>query len=454
MGLTSLSYFLSIHFPCSTFSGRLQVGCRSMYKSAIIPALTCDYSQVSELVPALRLSDKANYYITANAFSGVSRLSADLFSFHNLVLDVDCHEEVSSLYLEDSIDSLLWRLDHSLWDNGVPYPTSIVRTGRGLQFWWSITGISVKFKSFYEELLSFYITEVENFLTAGPLEDLSMFAVDSGASRNCVGYFRLPETVNTKAGCLVTFSTTEKHYELMDLFADYKRHCEPPKPKVEVRPVGDTFEFISQQRVEALYLLRDLRGAGIGAEERNNFCFMAYNATVPLCGHEMAYAKMMSFNTGFKSPMTERELADVIASAKKKGGYQYKQRTWLEFLNVSPEEARLIGFPSEDVPYLNKKQQASLQSASRKKERDAQVVALYSQGKTMCEIRTECKVSLPTISKIINASAKPKKTDKAMISKYLHEGKSLTQVASLCNCSKRTVQRHSNALRENSEPLL
>lgn len=210
--------FLLRHFPGCAFNGRLQLGCHGQTSVSILPIFTCDYDCFISFLSDFIFFPYVDYYLSVNSVSGVSRHSSDLFSLHNLVIDIDCHD-VFSLSLRDFLlDCLSVRFTISLFDTSVPMPTTIVNTGRGLQLWWSIAGISANFKSFYDEVLDYYISSLSEVLVDGSLDDFSMFQVDVGASKNVVGYFRLPCTMNRKTNTLVTYTECAGTYELMDLF--------------------------------------------------------------------------------------------------------------------------------------------------------------------------------------------------------------------------------------------
>lgn len=444
--------FLRLHFPLSTFSGRLQIGCRGSSSVSIVPALTCDYSSLAFQLTSFYLSDRADYYISSNAFSGVQRSLNGLFSLHNIVLDVDCHGDDFSGDVDFLCDSLLFRLDSFFFDSVVSTPTSIVKTGRGLQFWWSIEGISVKFKSFYDELVDFYISALAQVLVEGLLDDFSMFQVDEVASRNAAGYFRLPGTYNTRVKRLVTFTSSQKQYHLMELFEEMKaKRVEFNWVKLEVFSfeVSGVTEITSREwldiaeiRVQGFQVLRQLRNECIGSEERNNFCFVFYNALLPGCGHEIAYQRLKGFNEGFKVALTERELGTVISSARKKGGYQYTNDKIVEFLHISSEEAPYLEFLRKRDTYLTKKKQKQVQVLTKKQKRDAEVLALYDGGMTAEKVALKVGLSAPTVAKILKENKKNHQEERRGKVKELRtQGKTIGEIATICNCSTRTVKR-------------
>lgn len=441
--------FLKIHFDESDFNGRVQVGCRGRKCSVILPALTCDYKKLISVISDFYVISTSDYYITANAFSGVRRFSNDLFSLHNLVIDIDCHGDYGSLQRAFWIDSLLWRLEHDLFDVYMKRPTSIVKTGRGLQFWWALEGISVKFLNFYNEIKTYYIGLFQNIVENSKFEDFSMFSVDIVASKNNVGFYRLPGTYNTLVGTLVTFSTNAIVYRLMDLFdhmkdfIDVEYNLKQCSDSQEFKPTtGMNYLCALDLRLKSFYKLRDLRNLSIGEEQRNNFSFMVYNALVPVYGHDLSFIKLKQFNCGFKLPMTDAELCSVVSTAKQKQGYFYSTLKIKEFLNISDTEFSLL--------YLTENQDGAFVSSNKKRAkavvkknlRDEQILKLYDSGKTATVVSEELKISLPTVTKILSLNHRSHKQNrKNQIQKYYESGKDVKEIAALCQCSYKTVKR-------------
>lgn len=446
-----LSLFLTHQFPRSSFQGRLQLGCRSGSGFGILPVFTCDYGSLFTYLETFHFFPWVDYYLSVNSVSGVRRQVFDLFSLHNLVIDIDCHGDLVSFFREERIDCLIARLEHSVFEVEVPCPSSVVKTGRGVQFWWSITGISVKFKTFYDELLDYYISCISGVLTNGFLEDFSMFEVDVGASKNAVGYFRLPCTMNTKTNTLVTYRIVAGTYELMDLFEQMKEHlASSPEDLRQISAgkeknnlsFGRDYVDLANERVDMFYNLREMREASIGLEERNNFCFMVYNALAPCYGHDVAFAKMKQFNTGFLEPMTIRELNVVVCSAKEKGGYQYTTNKIVEFLHISQVEAAMLGMTKSDPAYLTKRKQKQVLNMTKKDLRNESVLALYDSGSTAQTIASELNLSINTVRKVLTEHGRSHKMSrKEQILALKNEGKSLAEIAKLCDCSVKTVRR-------------
>lgn len=437
--VTDLFKFCFRHFPDSTFNGRIQLGCRCPSSSLILPAFTCDYASLFNFLSEFIFYSSVDYYISVNSVSGVTRHCSDLFSLHNFVIDIDCHDSILLLRRDFLLDCLLACFENCLFHFSVPLPSSIVKTGRGLQLWWAITGISANFKSFYDEVLDYYISCFSQVLVDGPLEDFSMFQVDVGASKNVVGYFRLPCTKNTKTNTFVTYTASAGTYELMDLFQEMKDFQGESQFDLQLVELPFTnfcsvssrdYVDLAHQRVDMYYKLRDMRNSTVGVEERNNYCFMVYNAFAPCYGHDVAFGKMQQFNAGFQEPLSNRELKVVVSSAKDKGGYQYTTRKIVEFLHISPEEELQLGIKDTDLGYLNKRKQKQVRNLTKKELRNDSVLAMYDSGQTAQSIAKEAGLSINTVTKILVDHERCHKASRKEQIIALHgEGKSLTEIA-------------------------
>lgn len=443
--------FFSLHFPDSGFDGRLQIGCKRADSSSLIPAMTFDYSNWNSALENFVFYRSMDYYVSVNSVSGVLRQCESLFSLHNFVIDLDCHDLEYSSSMGELCEDLLWRLEHDLFGTVITKPTSVVFTGRGLQLWWAIEGISGKFISFFRELLDFYILSIKECLNSSILDDFSMFQVDEVASKNVVGYFRIPGTTNTKVNTMVTYFSSGQRYVLMDLFhlmkewkedvAENETLDQSEGHKVKFLPVSDQLFFL-EKRVSAIFKLRDLRDYEIGCEQRNNFTFMLYNSLVPYCGHVTSFEKLKGFNSGFKEPLTEHELNGVIVTAKKKGGYQYTHESFVDFFGITSEEAALIGFEADSLTRINKKGQNKVQVLVRKNARNAEILRLFQEGYSILKISRTLKVSAPTISKVLKENdRKVVSYTKEDILQLYHSGLKSKEIAEKYHCSDRTVRR-------------
>ena len=457
-----LSWF-DIHFPASSFHGRIHIGMRKDDGYGVRKLFCGDRETVRAFLSEMHVSSKFDYYITANTVNGVERNLNGLFSLDNIVLDLDCHDE-DVLSWKEQILPLIWRFKH---DEVVPIPNSIVKTGRGLQFWWHIKPVYVKCKPYFEEVRDFLMSRIRDLLAE--YSDFEIFHLDSSASHNLVGYYRLPGTVNTKTGTHVEFELLRtEEYLLQDLVAWVKleksqmpaKEHEMPFPvpaddfsgrylASDIRLLRD-YHTLGFFRTRQLIQLRILRDNDIGSETRNNLCFMVYNAMLPALGHEKAFQKLMDYNQGFKQPMTEHELEGVICSARDKNGYRYTNEKMIEFLEVTPEEQKAIGLwkPSEPFnPLTRISSHPSRREAARtaREDRDAKVLALANSGQKITAIAQELGIDRNTVSAILKKRGFNKHQ---RVYEMLDAGWSIAQISEktgLCSKTVRKIEKGKNA---------
>ena len=458
-----LSWY-DVHFPASSFHGRIHIGRMKDDGFGVQKLFLGEREAVRQFLEDMHVSEKLDYYITANTVNGVERNLEGLFSLDNIVLDIDCHNEVDEGW-QEQILPLIWRFKH---DEVVPAPNSIVRTGRGIQFWWHIRPVYVKCKPYFVEVRNFLISRINDFLTE--YNEFSAFHVDNTASNNLVGYYRLPGTYNTKAGVQVEFEILrEEEYLLQDMTAwmELERSQEAKEPAASAPPPPAADDFSGKYLASDIRILRDFHTLGffrtrqliqlriirdndVGSETRNNLCFMVYNAMLPALGHERAFEKLMDFNQGFKAPMTEHELEGVICSARDKGGYRYTNEKMIEFLEITPEEQKSIGLwiPTEPFdPMTRISTHPSRKAAARtaKEDRNAKVLALANKGLKIAVIAKEIGIDRNTVADILKKNGFNRN---ARIGEMLDSGMTVVEICKqtgLCAKTVRKIEQGKNA---------
>ncbi|MBE7004682.1 MAG: hypothetical protein E7425_10475 [Ruminococcaceae bacterium] len=451
---TSVLSWYDVHFPASTFHGRIHIGRMKDDGCGVRRLFTGERDAVRDFLANMHVSDKLDYYITANTVSGVERNLEGLFSLDNIVLDVDCHD--ADAPWQEQLLPLVWRFKR---DAVVPLPNSIVRTGRGVQFWWHIRPVSVKCRPYFTEVRDFLIERLRDFLAE--YSEFGAFQVDAAASHNLVGYYRLPGTVNTKAGTRVEFELLrDEEYLLQDMTAWMALEKAERAPKKKPPRGGEGEDFSGRYLASDVRLLRDyhtlgffrmrqlvqlriLRGCDAGNETRNNLCFMAYNAMLPALGHERAFEKLRDFNAGFRAPMTERELEGVICSARAKGGYRYTNEKMIEFLEITPEEQKAIGLwavsePFDPMARLSSHPSRRAAARTARDDRDAKVLALANRGLRMAAIAAELQITRQTVSTILSAHGFDRRR---LVVNAVSEGKSIEEAAERAGVSAYTAKK-------------
>lgn len=452
----SLLQWYDVHFAASTFDGRFQIGYRKKQTTALMPLSTHDRLGLRDFLQQMYIRPEYDYYITANSVFGVKRNLDSLFSYHNIVIDVDYHVETrgewdDTYFLSEEFIFRFFR-DKPVQ---IPKPTSIVHTGRGLQLWWSIIPVHKSCKPYFDEVRSHFIEEIQKILDEYTI--LDGFSVDRGASCNDVGYYRLPHSVNTKVGKMATveISSDKPTFVLQDLVVKVKELV-PSTKTTRSRDLQFTSDFADHEvfilknvqtlaffRMRQLILLRKTRNSAVSMETRNNLNFLMYNTLLPAMGEEAAWQRLLVFNDGFKEPMTEEELGGVIVSAKEKGGYKYSNKKIISFLEISPEEQEKIGLFESKIDSSMRFSRNPSRNASRalvRQSRNDKVFKLWNSGMNIGEIATELGLSAPTVSKILNFTEK-KEEKKAKAVELLESGMGLTAISREVNLSISTLRR-------------
>ena len=373
-----------------------------------------------------------DYYITANTFLYPTNRSQDsLFSLNNIVIDIDCHRAEDGNTLREkcaNIERVLF--SEIIMDEILPMPNHFVFTGRGVHLWWSLIPTHVKnpnadtgIIAIYKSVIQNWCKIIENELSL--FEEFREFHIDTGASINAAGVFRMPGTINKEVNRTVTVHCCcENHYDLYELIdRNYNtgvnilrhRNTSPRQLSKNEKSAVPSIPYnmsdidmikdlkthpVAYRRVAALIALRTIRDAAPGDERRDLFCFLMYNA---LCfgglEDDDAMERTLQFNRGFKVPLNEHELISYLSTSRRKG-YRITNKYIIDVLSISPEEQQLIKLTSGK--HLCTSKEGMKRAAKEiKTARMGYVVALYLVGKQKAEIIRTTGVSAPTVNKYI-----------------------------------------------------
>jgi Response regulator containing a CheY-like receiver domain and an HTH DNA-binding domain len=494
---TPVLEWFKLHYGPSPFNGRIQLAIRKKGSRSIWPLHTGTIASMTEFLSDAHISQNRDYYITANSISGVHRQAESLFSLHNIVIDIDAHgvgePEITSLAAKDTkvinfsqnpfatslpsplslsyeqnraMEEFAFRLRRDVFsDTDFPAPNSIVMTGRGIQLWWAIVPMSYKCLPWYKEIQQTFVERLRVFLDEYP-DEFAGIKVDAAASSNAVGYFRLPGTMNTNTDTSVELIyvhnerlDTHKGIEWAKKWAmenvEEAREVSQRKPPEQDAFSGkylesDIYIFKNVQtmalfRLRQLIRLRLLRDNDVGSETRNNMCLIAYNSLLPSLGPDEAWDKLLSFNAGFKTPMTERELQQTICSSAKKGGYRYKNETIISFLGMTPQEQEATGLyvPADgSSPFVRMSTKPSRTAARKavKDDRNAKIKRMSEQGFTRKRISEELGIDRKTVTAVLGSTVPCRE----VVSELRAKGFSTRQIAEQLGVSMRTAQMYSN----------
>ena len=422
--------WLDLHYPAdSIFDGRIVLGYRRKGTVGIYNLTRCDISKLSDFVSEMHISRNVDYYITANSFCGVRRVTEDVFSLHNIVIDVDCHDDV--LNATELLSAFIWRCARDLWNAGeCPEPNSIVFTGRGVQIWWAIEPASAKIKYWYKRMQYWLRDTIQGVIDENP-EEFEGLKFDSPTGVKVAGYFRLPYTHNTKGGRKGSVQILRKErYVLREMIESYvPAEYNPNKPAGRIRrawAVTNEIEQVPEQeyvplasrdaevlrggstamaaRVQQLIRLRALRNAPKGEEMRDRFCFTVYCALLADNSQADAWNKLLAFNEGFKEPLSLSALKQQMSSATNR---KYRlTNTWvIGELKITEDEQEAINLHPTSAQSERHKAPNYARDLIRKtvkEDRNNKILAMYADGLSKAQIAREMEISWKTVSKVIN----------------------------------------------------
>ena len=411
-----------------------------------------------------------NLYVSVNGFNSISsRKQANLRCVNELFFDLDMEDAHRSTATPDQIEQAkaeaLALLAQTIEDGGLPRPTMVVWTGRGLQLHYVLdksmsyrlrtgainrNGILVleKTRSALDERMKAFCDEVGHGFVSDP-------AV-SDLSRIC----RIPGSVNQAASAIYgrpvraelldcegplwsiaeldaflaiarpgkskrENPATERQIRWLESFIDagklskipedvtieqadaiIKRLREDaPKTKQTVSKGVSSVEGITETRMCELRRLQELRTV-TGREEghRHVMAFLFMNSAMTAIGVDAALRETLAFNARFNNPLKDSEITSIHSSLSRKGSpYLFNFQTVCDKLELDAEEKALFG----DASLSNR----SYGSTSRKAKRE------QAKGQT----------------------AMKKRSRDERIAELADQGIGYSQIAAAVSCSRRTV---------------
>lgn len=386
-----------------------------------------DMPELKDFVSQMHFSQKVDYYVMGNAVRGVDRLNSEIFSFHNFVIDIDCHDmsEENDLPLPWLVDDVIWHLERDLWSTGKsPRPNVRNNSGRGAQLWLTINPLPAKQAWKYKAILTRLLDQIEDSLKEYKTT-MKGVTVDRGASMKLCGWFRMPCTWNTKNGVKGSFEILNPvRYDHDQLYRKYVpkgylkkrakegRHGTVVELSYAPLTAADREMILGGTsamalRVTKLVQLREYRRKkGIKEKCRDNFCFAVFNALLADHDKEKAFSFVMDFNSRFKNPLPPEELTRTMATAAKIGGYKLTNEWLIKELGITKEEQIRFGiYPSGTVKRDRRGSNYTRDYIRkvRREDRDHRIWDLWQNGYNKSEIARTEKVSRNTVAKVIAA---------------------------------------------------
>lgn len=348
---------------------------------------------------------KEDVYLSLNAFKYGSRTTKELKQIRNIGVDIDCYK------IGLSADQAAERVQDLIVEGKIPNPNLVIRSGRGLQLVYSIVGgASPKMAFLSEYITNQYIAE---------LKDLGADTAATGPSR----VFRLPGSINSKNGRLVTVETWRKlEYSLEELYS-FCTPLEKPKKRRKPRKPSEnkivpftvpgglmnlhSLNFSRKTDLEKLVQLRNGEMTG----HRNTILYIySYISTLYAKNKADTFYYADQLNSRFTDPLKKKDVQTVVDSAFKdamayfeelvkrdfKSWYKYqdkvikpmKNSTIIEKLAITADEM------AEMLTIIGKEEKQARNTGQKRKKRREQGVLPRGQYLEQQKDQTEDKLWL------------------------------------------------------------
>lgn len=387
----------------------------------------------------LNFAGSCDYYVTANSLKcNRPRHSDQLFGLHNICIDIDLHNSDGSSG-QKIFDDLRYFIMHDL---ELPLPNVFVRTGRGVQLWWHFTETSSKLLFMYQSCVQLIINRLNDIISA--VETLSNLKVDTSASRNVVGYFRLPFTFNTKSRTMATADIlTNETYNIAEMFDDYCKY-ENVRFMQDIN-VKKTSKDDIDKRYQSLIFKRKKFLEDYSANRNYNvtgsrdlvmflYCATVYN----LVGVNYVMLAMQQLNSRFTSPLRQSHIDSIYNYVVSKGGLRFTNTKFLDYLPFLTD--------TERISYNTAKTTNATRDTRRKtakEERNRKIMELATQGMTTQQIADTVGCSVRTVKTFLKSQGFSHIEDNRLQAiKLRNQGMTTKCIAEKLNLPERTIKRY------------
>lgn len=379
----------------------------------------CFFADLPKRIEQLDIMKSRDYYITANATIPFRRRCADnLLSLHNIVLDFDIHERMNQQHREELIEEFIWRMKRDLFFIAEPFripcPNMIHRTGRGVQVWFHIHSASAKLLWLYQKLIDNLVIVFKQFLSEYP-ELEKHISIDTAASKNGCGLYRLFETYNTHTKTRTEIEVL--HSNGIDLNQFFKKVCETDAVKekeqrlrqdieqynkkkcaclqgVKTKTQNHSYDALHRKRLAFIKWWDTQQENSIG--KRDLMIYLGYNTAIQIMSMDEAKRWCRRLNDGFTEPLPDiTYIFDEI-----KQPFKIKSKTFFEMLGADPEDVHR--FEQEySKQSMNLTRNAEIQKRKEiRQQKKAQAKKMIAEGRTYKEIAQEVELSVSTIARI------------------------------------------------------
>ncbi len=398
--------------PSTPYNGWVQIATLNKDKQMISLGYS-DFQHIKEKAENLKINPEQDYYIMANTVNHYTKRTSDnLFSLNNIVIDCDIHSDISSYERDEIIKDFIWRLNRDLFKlDELPKCNVIHHTGRGIQFWWHIDSASSKLIFIYEKVIDYIVVILNNFLDEYP-ELKQYIEIDTLASKNTVGLFRMFNTHNTKIDKDTDVEILhDKSFDLNELLNQLKEN-EIVKEYIEQKDVlkkkhtkrekraskthkKNSYSALHYKRIR---IIEELAKKEDTTGKRDMMLFLAFNSARQIYPIEQAKEICRTINNSFNEPLNDLEYI-----FKQKKTYKIKNDTFYEYLGVSNDDLIKRGAYELSKPNITRDTERQQRKMEKQKIKDM-AVELLKSGLTHKEIADQTGLSLSTIARLSKAN--------------------------------------------------
>ena len=331
------------------------------------------------------VSMNINTYISVNEFYVPKRAAETIRRINALYIDLDLVDKEYKIS-DYELDLAIGVLEDEYFNEVIPEPTMIIKSGRGLHLYWKIEDIPRQGLSLWILVQQKLMEKLSDFN-----ESFRFLNVD-GAVKDCTRILRLSNTRNTKSDSICTLDALyedniyrldtliKEYFTELAIIEDNKKNKIKAKTKAERKVIAMyNLYTLHHARLEDIVKLQELRIQEGNIDYRRRMCFF-YRYYSCLFNHDvdLALENTLEFNRKFIYPLSEREVIQASKSAEKAydewlsnkaedfkkpvwnketgtyniKGYNYRNTTIIRDLDITEEEQMQM---STIISYKEKK---------------------------------------------------------------------------------------------------
>lgn len=374
------------------------------------------------------ISLDANIYMTPNSFFMPKRKIENIRKLNALYIDIDYYN-IEKLKTYD-YERILAILENDYFGQDVPEPSFAIFTGHGLAVYWLIEPVPIKVLPLWNAVQKHFLDKLKNM------------GADS-KSIDSARIMRLAGSLNDKTGERAKLYMYDEKlvYTLKDIQEDYLPKLTPYVKNPAYKAKGRNSKVVNFYTLYSLHYAR-LNDILKLQEIRNGYCrnndgkltetgqreFMCFLYRYWYCCYcndpKQALENALEFNQWFKIPLANNEVEKVTKQAEKayekwlldspngvykRGGYNYKNETLIEKLNITDDEMKLMTTiinPGEKLrrqlvkeKEARRNEEGLTKRQQEKREKEIKIKELVNKGYNMSQVAKELGINRSTISR-------------------------------------------------------